>query len=218
MSTLQCALLAASKLRGAFVGDSGYGLAYGSHVAHTASPRSDLDLVFIAPGRPAADTLDQLADAVQRLHHDHGLDLDTEVDYAAKVHASFADVDAAVSLRCFDIDAQGGVIASPVVVEPWFRNSPTFTQRLLLNALTSPHAFLGGAIDAYEHHRQQAEQALALLALSLLDSATTLTLNDAVTVLTHGPAGTTGKDYLGYVFNPELYSTLHRGRQGGFNQ
>lgn len=102
------ALHAAGRLRHEFVGSDGYALAYGSHPAGAASASSDLDLVLISARRLAAEQLATLVNAICRLHHDHGLGLDTEVDYAVKVHATYQDVTTAVTLRCFPTDGKVG--------------------------------------------------------------------------------------------------------------
>ncbi|GDY31815.1 nucleotidyltransferase domain-containing protein [Gandjariella thermophila] len=207
----RAAFATARALRRRFVRDAGYGLAYGSHPAGTATPRSDLDLVLIGPQPIADDELAQLIEAVCDLHRVHGFDLDTEVDYAVKVYASFADVDAAVSLSCFDTNADGHLSVSAVVVEPWFLNSRTFAHRLLLNALTSPHVFLGGDAITYRRHRERAEHAVALLAITLLGEATSITLDETITAVTIGPQQATGEDFLGYTPNRHLAATLRRG-------
>jgi UTP:GlnB (protein PII) uridylyltransferase len=118
MTRASQALRAASDLRYRFVRSGGYGLAYGSRSAGTATATSDLDLVFITPRRLRSDRLADMVNAVLQLHHDHGLALDTEVDHSVKVHATLVDVAAAVSLRCFPLDADGRLEVSPVVVEP----------------------------------------------------------------------------------------------------
>lgn len=206
---------AASRLRHRFAGAEGYGLAYGSHATGTATPTSDLDLVLVTHQPLPPDRLGQLVDAVCQLHNDHGLALDTEVDYAVKVHATHADVTDAVSLRCFDLRDDGRLEVSPVVVEPWFLNSEPFRLRLLLNAGTSPHIFLGGDIALYYEHRCRAERGLALLALSLHTSGATslaaTTLADAAAALTETPCGASGKDFLGYVPGVSLRSVLRCG-------
>lgn len=200
----------ASRIRHQFVGDTGYGVVYGSHPSGTATSTSDLDLVLVSPQQLTPGQLDRLVNAVLRLHHDHGLALDTEVDYMVKVHATCADVTAAVSLRCFDTTDDGHLDVAPVVVEPAFLNSEPFRLRLLLNALTSPHTFLGGDTSLYEDHRRRAERALALLALALHDKAL-ITLPTAVRALTEGPDGARGKDFLGYDPGPHMFSVLHCG-------
>lgn len=209
--TQQAAYAAARTLRSTFVGDNGYGLVYGSHPAGAASPRSDLDLVLISPHRLTDSELSQLIDAVCHLHRVHGFDLDTEVDYAVKLHASFADVDAAVSLRCFDFDGNGQLTVPAVVVEPWFLNSRTFARRLLLNSLTSPHVFLGGDTTIYTEHRNRAEHALALLAVARVRHSAPITLDEAITAITIGPQTSTRKDFLGYTRSQHLRTTLLRG-------
>jgi hypothetical protein len=213
MTSAWRALHAASRLRHRFAGPDGYGLAYGSHPTGTATATSDLDLVLVTTGPLPPGRLDELVDVVRRLHHDHGLALDTEVDYAVKVHATCDDITQAVSLRCFPTDDEGRIVVPPVVVEPSFLNSEPFRLRLLLNALTSPHAFLGGSVTRYDEHRRQAERALGLLALGLHDD-TVITLPGALAVVTEHPNGAQGKDFLGYVPGPHLYGILHRALAG----
>ena len=95
------------------------------------------------------------------------------------------------------------------MVEPSFLNSEPFRLRLLLNALTSPHSFLGGNVTLYSVHRRRAEYALALLALSLHDD-TVITLADAIIVGTEHTDGARGKDFMGYTSGPHLYGALNR--------
>lgn len=203
------ALTAAAALRHRFVGATGYGLAYGSHPAGTASATSDLDLVLISPQRLPSDELTALVDAIQQLHHEHGLDLDDEVDYTVKVHATFNDVAEAVALRCFPRDDHQLPTVPAVVAEAWFLNSDAFRLRLLLNALTSPHAFLGGAIEPYEQHRRDAGRAMALLALTLHHD-TVITVPEAAQHLVRHGDGACGEDFLGYQPGPHLDTVLRQ--------
>ncbi|GAA1272558.1 hypothetical protein GCM10009609_39630 [Pseudonocardia aurantiaca] len=80
----------------------------------------------------------------------------------------------------------------------------------VLNALTSPHAFLGGNVRLCSEHRQRAERGLALLALSLHPHAV-VTLADAARALIEVPCGASGKDYLGYLPDSRLHSALASG-------
>lgn len=210
MTQTVAALEAAAALRERFVGPSGYGLAYGSHPAGTASATSDLDLVLIGPRPLRAGELKELVDGIRQLHHKHGLGLDDEVDHAVKVHATFTDVQDAVALRCFPLDERGHLIVPPVIVEPWFLNSEPFRLRLLLNALTSPHAFLGGAIERYDAHRRDAERAVALLALALHPDAV-ITAPEAAQHLVQHADGARGEDFLGYQPGPHVDTVLRRG-------
>ena len=188
----------------------GYALAYGSHAHDTAGTASDLDLLFVGDQTLTAPALHALVTAVKSLHHRHGLAADEEVCYKSKLYATGPDVSAATALGGFDASEQGQLTATPVVVEPWWLNSRPFRLRLILNALTTPHVFLGGDLPAYRRHTQDAETAVALLALALVGRSR-FGLADAVAVLLDGPDGATGEDWLGYRPGPHLASLLHRG-------
>ena len=71
--------------------------------------------------------------------------------------------------------------------------------------------FLGGNVGQYHRHRDRADRAVVLVALSLLDTSTTVTVTDAVATLLTAADGASEKDFLGYTRGPALYSTLHRG-------
>jgi hypothetical protein len=189
---------------------AGYALAYGSHAQHTAGPDSDLDLVFIGDQPLPEAELHALITAVTALHHRHGLVLDEEVAFASKLRCTTAQVDQATALGGFAAAEPTQLTVTAVVAEPWWLNSPEFRLRLILNALTTPHVFLGGDLTAYRRHTQDAETGVALLALALLDQGR-FRIADAVAVLLEGPEGARGQDWLGYQPGPHLLSLLHRG-------
>ncbi|OBF71982.1 hypothetical protein A9X06_29025 [Mycobacterium sp. 852002-51759_SCH5129042] len=201
---------AAARLCHRFLGPHDYALAYGSHAVGRAGPRSDLDLVLITATRPDHEEVAALIAAVRALHAEFGLDLDTEVDYATKLVADRADVDLAAGLGCFD-RAGERIVPEPVRIEPGWLNSRSFAVRLLLNALTSEHVFLGGDTARYRRDRARAEKALAQLVLAMRSPATETTLDQAVRVLTRTPGGAIGKDFLGYTPTAHLCSTLYTG-------
>lgn len=207
---IEHALEDASRICAATVGDDGYGLAYGSHAAGNANPDSDLDLLFVAAAELGRSHAVQLVEHVIALHRKHRLRLDHEVAYDVKLHATLAQVDAAVALRGLTIEPDGRLRVPQLVARPWFLNSAPFKLRLIFNALTSAHVFLGGNPTLYQRHRVQACRSLALLALTLLDPVTSFTATQAVAVLTHDN-GATGKDYLGYTGGATLYSALQQG-------
>lgn len=209
MTTSDRALADAGRLRASYLGESGYAVAYGSHASSATIGDSDLDLLFVGPPL-RGDKRERLVSDVVALHHDHGLRLDTEVSYEAKLHASPVEVAAALALRGFSVGPTGNLHVPTVVVAPWFLNSMPFKLRLILNALTTPHVFLGGAVNQYHRHCAVADRASALVALSLLDAAV-FTAVDAVTALMTGPDGATGEAFLGYRHGPALYSTVQRG-------
>ncbi|MEV0080534.1 hypothetical protein AB0H58_29345 [Nocardia neocaledoniensis] len=192
-----------------FAPPRGYGLVYGSQAACDGKSRSDLDLVIIGRSRPGFQPMSELVAAVCGLHRDFGLTSDTEVDYETKLFATYADVCCAVELRCFP-RREGNPSPEPVVADPDWLNSAEFAQRLVLNALTSQHVFLGGDVQRYRGDRSRAERAVASLALSLVDKPE-VSLQEAVAALTQSPAGARGKNFLGYEPNAHLYSTIQSG-------
>ncbi|WP_040801328.1 hypothetical protein [Nocardia higoensis] len=200
---------AAAELCRAFAPAGGYGLVYGSQATGPGRSHSDLDLVLVGRHRPGSRVMSDLIGAVRRIHDDFGLRVDTEVDYETKLFASFSDVDGAVGLSCFR-RVGGRLRPDPVVAEPGWLNSTAFAQRLLLNALTSEHAFLGGNVRRYRADRSRAETSLALLVVSMLGT-TELTVLDAVRVLTRSPDGAWGKDFLGYTPTAYLCSAVEAG-------
>ncbi|WP_189026481.1 hypothetical protein [Nocardia rhizosphaerihabitans] len=200
---------AAAQICRRFVPAGGYGLVYGSQAAGTDRSDSDLDMVLLGRPRLGYHAMDELITAVCCVHDDFGLPADTEVSYETKLFATYADVDRAVGLLCFPRIA-GVLRPGPVVVEPSWLNSPTFAQRLLLNALTSEHVFLGGNVARYRADRSRAEQAIAVLAISMLEGPE-ITVPDAVRVLTEAPSGARGKDFLGYTPGSRLCSTVQSG-------
>lgn len=199
---------AAAAITAEFAPD-GYGLAYGSHAGGRAGPNSDLDLVLIGRRRPGRERMRALSSRVVSLHHAFGLDLDTEVDYQTKLVATYSDVDAVVDLRCFD---RVGVrlVPGPVIVEPRWLNSTEFGRRLLLNALTSEHVFLGGDVQRYRSDRCRAEESIARLAVSMMDGRS-FTVSDAVAALCRSTTGASGKDFLGYTPTAHLRSVVETG-------
>ncbi|MGV9266704.1 hypothetical protein ACWDRR_18830 [Kitasatospora sp. NPDC003701] len=187
----------ACALRAAHLAD-GYGLAYGSHTDGGAGAASDLDLLLVGAEPLTADQARALAGDVIGLHRRHGLALDQEVSYESKLHATTGQVERATALGGFTITPEGDIRVDAVVAEPWFLNSAPFKLRLVLNALTVPHVFLGGDLALYDRHRLRAERAAALLALSLLEGREQFTVGDAAAVLLGHPPQPQGEDFLGY--------------------
>jgi arginyl-tRNA synthetase len=75
----------------------------------------------------------------------------------------------------------------------------------------NPHVFLGGDVALYRCHCAAADRAVALVALSPLDSRVRFTVADAVAALVTGPDGAAGEDFLGYAHGPALHSTVQTG-------
>jgi len=214
----QVVAAAVQNLAGYLTEPGRYGIAYGSHASDTHGPHSDLDLLLVTPTWLAPEHARDLQDTVIRLHQDHGLHLDTEVAYEVKLIATHRDVQAALDHAPFPCPSSPRrPLIPPVPCETAYLNSPTFRLRLILNALTSPHVFLGGDLTTFTHHTQAAESSLALLAMRILahqqrpEPLTSFTLTDTLTVLVRSADGATGQDYLGYRPSHALLGTLLRG-------
>jgi predicted nucleotidyltransferase len=191
-----------------------FAVAFGSHTRGTSNPDSDLDLLFVGDNPLGEEQIGWLSAQVKDLHHRHGLALDEEVSYEVKLYATSAEVSKAIGFGGYHVDAMGALTVPPVVVEPAYLNSAAFKLRLLVNALTSPHIFLGSDASRYRDQRTRAERTVALVALSLLDDWDTLAVPDAVAALITDPdSGRSGEDFLGYTSadGPLLYGLLHAG-------
>jgi predicted nucleotidyltransferase len=212
-----CLFEAAVRLRARHVGDAGYGIAYGSHADGRRTPSSDLDLLLVSEQPLPPTPLDALIEDVVRLHRQHGLDLDEEVAYSSKLHATTAQVEQAVMLDGFSWERDVDLVkVDTVVAEPWFLDSHAFKLRLILNALTVPHVFLGGDVALYRDHVQQAQRALTLLALTLLEDPAAFTPAEVQQALIRDQnSGAQGEDFLGYDEGPHrtpaLFSLVQRG-------
>ncbi|MFE4516231.1 hypothetical protein ACFRMQ_18785 [Kitasatospora sp. NPDC056783] len=206
---------AAAGLRAEYVGTDGYGLVYGSHADGSAHASSDLDLLFVGVEALPSERLQALTRSVIGLHQRYGLGLDHEVSYTSKLHATVGEVEEAIALGGFTVTSEGEVTVDPVVAEPWFLDSRPFKLRLVLNALTVPHVFLGGDATTYERHRSRAERSVALLALALAGEDAEVRIHDVLRALTGEPGGVCGEDHLGYGEasgrSPALFSSLQRG-------
>lgn len=186
-----------------------FAVAYGSHARGTGVD-SDLDLLFVGHTPISATRRAWLAAEVEHLHQRHGLRLDEELSYEVKPHASRSEIAQAISFGGYNIDATGTLTVPPVLVEPAYLNSAAFKYRLIVNALTSPHLFLGGDAGRYRTYQARAARTAALVALSLLDESDALAVTDAVAVLIGDAGGVTGEDFLGYAEAdaPLLYGLL----------
>ncbi|MDQ1294062.1 MAG: hypothetical protein QG608_1945 [Actinomycetota bacterium] len=209
---------AVRSLAGQLPGPGRYCLAYGSHATGTNGTCSDLDVLQVTPSRPSPEQARRFQDAVIRLHHDHGLHLDTEVCFEVKLIATHDDVLAALDHVPFPSPSDPEHPLAPAVpADPAFLNSAVFQQRLILNVLTSPNVFLGGDLGVYTRHTCAADASLALLAMRIMADRRQraglagFTLDEALDAVLHGPGGATGEDYLGYHPSAWLLGTLNRG-------
>jgi hypothetical protein len=184
----------------------GYALAYGSHATGSNRTASDLDLLYTGAGQLDGRELDQLIGAVKELHSRHGLDLDQDVPYQAKLYATLGQTKQAAEGAGFTM-----VHGAPATIrESWFLEGESFRMRLVFNALASPHVFLAGNAAAYRRHITLADRTAARLAAAI-HGETAITIAEAASALLSAPDGRSGKDYLGYLHPAHLHAVLARG-------
>jgi arginyl-tRNA synthetase len=205
------ALTQVRQMRRWLFGESGYGVAYGSQISGRGSTHSDLDMFFTSP-TPLDDVeQDNLTTAVVALHEENSFDIDTEVSYEAKLHVSRSHLNSAVSLGGFNLSDAGELAIPQVLVNHAYLNSPEFVSRLVLNALTTEHVFLGGDSRQYMHDRLHAERSTALLAVNMVAWQQVFRLDGLVRVITQAVDGAYEDDYLGFTDRPYVRAMLRRG-------
>ena len=167
---------------------------YGSFPAQRETSKSDIDL-FVAVSDPTKVDFRSLVDFVLLIHRKRGLEQDEEVPYENKLLVSYADIAAATDLKPFY--ANGELFVRPVEKTKAFLSSEEIKQRLLLNALTTPHDCIVGNRLMHMEFRAKAERGLYQLA-STLSQLQSPDVDDLVEVLLRDTAGNEGEWYLGY--------------------
>jgi hypothetical protein len=136
------------------------------------------------------------------------------VSYSVKLYASSAEVAAAIAFDGFAVSASGDLSVPRLVASPAFLNSTQFKLRLVINALTGPHIFLGGNADRFDNDQVHACRAVTLLALSTLDQSDIVSVSHAIDALVvDRGSSATGQDFLGYTAGDTatLYGLVQQG-------
>lgn len=172
-----------------------FACAYGSFAYGADSKLSDLDF-FIATEKPTLSDRVTLEKTVRAFFKRHSLRVDNEVPYHNKLVVSYLDVENAVSLRPLT-DGEGRISIAPVRKNKRFLSSVSIRERLLFNALTTPHDCFAGNSLTYRFYRIRAERALLKLTKKLLalEKGGDRKPLDVVTV---SQSGASGEMYLGY--------------------
>lgn len=175
--------------------EGSFALSYGSSVL--GSPTSDFDLLIVTYERLPKSAQDQFINDLITLHHDTNRTLDEEVPYDTKLFYTHEEVGESLTLP-FIRPVEPGKIdvryLDQMHEDDTYFESPEMKQRLVFNALTSPHEFLAGDAQIYRRFLVLARQSLTKLVRHLREGDP----RDISDILGVSPDGITGKDYLGY--------------------
>lgn len=183
-----------------------FGCNYGSYATGMQSKESDIDVFFAVEYVKPEDVVD-LTRFIVQYHLDRGLKQDEEVPYDNKLVVSYDDVESAVKL--YGLETRGGRIhIPPVVKDKKFLSSLAVRYRLIFNALTSPHNFVGRDRKSYEDFRRIAEESLIRLAHELLKPGSEANPVNLTQALLQGPGMEEGEMFLGYKGNTRTVDHL----------
>lgn len=167
---------------------------YGSYANNNANFDSDLDL-FIAIESKNQEFFDNLKNFIITLHKNNNLQLDNEVPYENKLLVSYEEARSAVNLQGLKVE-KDHIIVPKIEKNSSFLASSEVKKRLIFNALTSPHIFLGNDKESYDLLKKTAETNLGLLAFEL--SGYQKETEKLIEVLLVSKDGNEGEMYLGY--------------------
>lgn len=182
-------------LQSQFAGRKYFACIYGSYAYGKHNKKSDLDL-FIAFEDYSKKDFQKIKNFIVDLHIKNGLSLDNEVPYENKLLIKYIDLERAAFLGGLTLKNNRFVIPK-VVKNKSFLNSAKIKKRLVLNALTSPHIFVGNDSVFYNRIKNIAERNLVLLAIDIIDK-NDFTIIDLMKKLYISSGGSEEELYLGY--------------------
>lgn len=183
-------------LNGCFKNRMYFACVYGSH-AYNNNRRSSSDIdIFISSEKFESNDFGKIKKFIVDIHEKLHLDLDEEVPYKNKLLVKYDEVQKSVHLLGFKLVNNRYQIPK-IIKSKRFLASNQVKLRLLLNALTSPHIFLGNDYDSYLSFRRTAERNLLFLCFDLKDCLV-LKKSEILETLLKGKNGESGEMYLGY--------------------
>ncbi len=177
--------------------DKAFCCIYGSVAYGADSPNSDLDLFFATDSENVTtENLNNLIDAVTDLHTGMERPLDDEVPLGNKLLYSFDEIKTATELECFK-SPSGDFFIPPVIKDCEFLSSRNIRDRLVLNALTTPHIIFTQNKKLAEYFEKRAAMAITIVGIALAQTVERITINDIVDALL-GEPDQEGELFLGY--------------------
>lgn len=172
--------------------------AYGSYPNYNARAQSDIDYFVIQPSFQEK-LFDILKSFTIEFHHKYWKPLDQEVPYKNKLIILEKTIEDAVEMKMF-LSENKEIIISPIQYTSEYLWSIEIQQRLLFNALTSPHFKFGDHNQYYETLKKRAEFNLLQLAKNISKKQEP-TQRDLINILLYGPNGENGESWLWYKVN-----------------
>ena len=170
---------------------------YGSYANGHADKASDVDM-FVASNNLNIKDIESIKTFVIDFHRQNHLSLDNEVPYDVKLLVDYEDIENAINLNCFVVDENGQITIPKIEKTKEFLGSYNVKLRLILNALSSPHIFLGNDKEKYSSYKEKAERAVYKLATNLVQKGSQFTAKELVNVLLNSANDEDGELYLGY--------------------
>lgn len=189
-----------------FVNRKYFGLIYGSFANGTRSSESDIDL-FIALESFTHNDLIQIKKFIINFHEKNNLKIDNEVPFENKLMVSYNDVGEATKLKGF-VFQENKIVIPPVIKSRKFLDSKEVRLRLILNALTTPHIFLGNDYTQYMSYKNLAEESIFSLSTSSLHQSL-FNVENIVEALLRSENGEEGEMFLGYKRHPFVIKYLN---------
>ncbi len=187
-----------------------YVIFYGGSIYKKLS-NSDIDLAIVTTKR--SKSLDKLLERfIVDLHQRHGLRVDTEVPYSNKLLYAKSDLEMALTLDCFINHNKSSYKIPRVEKSIEFLSSPEIKARLILNALTTPHQFLGNVMGGASDETRAA-LAITVLAIGLIEGSD-FSKDELEERLIRSKDGEEGELYLGYKTNHNIVMDYLRGCLG----
>ena len=184
-----------SFLQSRFENRNYFACVYGSYSYGKYKQKSDIDL-FIAIEKYDKNDFKKTKEFIVNLHKNNDLKLDNEVLYENKLFIDYKDLEKAVFL-CGLILANNRFIVPRVIKTKKFLASIKIKRRLILNAVTSPHIYIGSDDKFYKRIKNLAERNITLLAIDMIDSSS-FTIKDLIKKLYKSESGLEEEFYLGY--------------------
>jgi hypothetical protein len=168
---------------------------YGSSASNEINIGSDVDL-FISKRKFVSNDFKNIVGVVENIHSRYDLPIDQEVPFSNKLLITTVEMNNSVNM--FGIEVRNNKFHIPDVVKSKeFLESDEIKFRLIFNALTTPHLYMGNDVNNYEKFKKIAEKNLIILACDM-GNKLHLEKKHFLKIITENSEGSKGEMFLGY--------------------